>query len=163
MTAHPGAVALLNASSEPLGTIDFPRAVRMMFRRVVEVLEADENRSIGPYPWPKVLRLIRTVADTFLDRPARWHRGGVFIRDGHRCAYCGGRADTIDHILPQSRGGRWEWFNCGQRLPHLQQRVEAQPHPGRGRDAVGVRPPVRAHGAAVAGPGARMKVPGWLS
>lgn len=117
MTTHPGAVQLLNATSEPLGNIDFPKAVRMLFRNVAVVVDGDETRMIGPHPWPKVIRLIREVVEKWIDRPAAWHRGGVFIRDGHRCAYCGGKATTLDHVLPKSRGGRWEWTNivaaCG--------------------------------------------------
>ena len=33
------------------------------------------------------------------------------------CAFCGGHAHTVDHLLPQSRGGGWTWGNlvaaCG--------------------------------------------------
>lgn len=29
----------------------------------------------------------------------------VLERDGYVCAYCGGVADTADHITPKSRGG----------------------------------------------------------
>jgi 5-methylcytosine-specific restriction endonuclease McrA len=38
-------------------------------------------------------------------------------RDGHRCAYCGGSATTVDHVLPRARGGKNTWLNtaaaCG--------------------------------------------------
>lgn len=112
MTSNTGAVMLLNASYEPLGNVDFPKAVRMLFRQVAVVVEGDESRKIGPHPWPKVLRLVKYVYEKWLDRPARWHRGGVHIRDGHRCAYCGAKATTIDHLLPRSRGGEWSWLNC---------------------------------------------------
>jgi 5-methylcytosine-specific restriction endonuclease McrA len=106
-------VALLNASYEPIGHVDFPHAVRMMFRQVAVVVEGDTTRpSIGNHPWPKVLRLVKYVYEKWLDKPARWHRGGVYIRDGYKCAYCGGKAHTIDHILPRSRGGDWSWLNC---------------------------------------------------
>jgi 5-methylcytosine-specific restriction endonuclease McrA len=36
----------------------------------------------------------------------------VLRRDGRRCAYCGRRADTIDHVVPRSRGGTHTWDNC---------------------------------------------------
>jgi 5-methylcytosine-specific restriction endonuclease McrA len=39
-------------------------------------------------------------------------RAGVLRRDGRRCAYCGKRADTIDHVIPRSRGGTHSWENC---------------------------------------------------
>jgi 5-methylcytosine-specific restriction endonuclease McrA len=38
-------------------------------------------------------------------------RDGVLRRDRHVCVYCGGRADTIDHVLPRCRGGGDTWFN----------------------------------------------------
>ena len=39
-------------------------------------------------------------------------RAGVLRRDGRRCQYCGKRADTIDHVVPRSRGGTHTWENC---------------------------------------------------
>jgi 5-methylcytosine-specific restriction endonuclease McrA len=38
-------------------------------------------------------------------------RRGVLRRDGHRCAYCGKAATTIDHVQPRSRGGVDSWEN----------------------------------------------------
>jgi len=32
-------------------------------------------------------------------------------RDRNMCAYCGGYADTVDHVLPRCRGGGDSWFN----------------------------------------------------
>jgi 5-methylcytosine-specific restriction endonuclease McrA len=111
-------VTLLNASYEPLGKVSFQQAVRMVARKVAAVEEAVEGRMAGPWPWPRVIRLLRYISPKWLYRPAGWHRGGVFIRDGHRCAYCGQRATTIDHVTPLSRGGaRTDWLNtvaaCG--------------------------------------------------
>jgi 5-methylcytosine-specific restriction endonuclease McrA len=110
------AVTLLNASYEPLAKVSFQHAVKMLFREVAIVEEADEHpdggpRMIGPHPWPRVIRLVRYVATKWLYRPAGWSRQGIFTRDHHRCGYCGGRATTIDHIVPESRGGPWSWSN----------------------------------------------------
>jgi 5-methylcytosine-specific restriction endonuclease McrA len=33
-------------------------------------------------------------------------------RDNYLCAYCGSKADTIDHVVPRSRGGLHIWENC---------------------------------------------------
>jgi len=33
-------------------------------------------------------------------------------RDNYLCAYCGSSADTIDHVVPRSRGGAHVWENC---------------------------------------------------
>ena len=41
-------------------------------------------------------------------------RENVFKRDGHECVYCGDnnwRTLTIDHVIPQSKGGGNTWDN----------------------------------------------------
>lgn len=110
-------VTLLNASYEPLATVSFQKAVKMLFREVAIVEEAHGDKMIGPHPWPKVIRLVRYVVMKWMYQPSAWSRKGVLVRDQHRCAYCGGHATTIDHVLPESRGGRWSWHNnvaaCG--------------------------------------------------
>jgi 5-methylcytosine-specific restriction endonuclease McrA len=116
-TVAMSSVTLLNASYEPLGTVTFKHAVRMLFREVATVEEGHDDRMIGPHRWPKVIRLVRYVAAKWMYRPAGYTRTGVLKRDRHRCAYCGSRASTIDHLLPSSRGGPWSWLNtvaaCG--------------------------------------------------
>ena len=38
-------------------------------------------------------------------------RRAVFARDDYRCQYCGRQADSIDHVMPRSRGGEHVWEN----------------------------------------------------
>lgn len=111
-------VLVLNASYERLHYVSLAHAVRMLVRQVAVVEEAAAGRPMGPWPRPKVVRLLRYVTMRWRHRarPA-WSRRAVLARDGHRCAYCGGRASTIDHVLPRSRGGGNTWLNtvaaCG--------------------------------------------------
>jgi 5-methylcytosine-specific restriction endonuclease McrA len=105
-------VALLNASYEPLGKVSFKHAVRMLFREVAQVEVQHGERMIGPHPWPRVIRLVRYVAAHWLHRPASYSRAGILARDRHTCAYCGRHATTVDHVLPQSRGGESTWLNA---------------------------------------------------
>ena len=105
-------IVLLNASYEPLGRVTFQHAVRMLFRQVALVEEQHGDRMIGPHPWPRVIRLVRYVAAHWLHRPAGYSRTGVLARDRHRCAYCGRHASTVDHVVPQSRGGESSWLNA---------------------------------------------------
>lgn len=121
-------VLLLNASYEPLGKVTFQHAVRMLFRQVATVEDGHEDWRAGPHlrqrVWPvapghlKVIRLVRYVAAKWMYRPAGYTRDGVLRRDRHRCAYCGARGTTVDHILPTSRGGEDSWLNtvacCGR-------------------------------------------------
>ena len=39
------------------------------------------------------------------------NRRAIFLRDGHRCQYCGAAAENIDHVIPRSRGGVHAWEN----------------------------------------------------
>lgn len=112
MKIRTGTVVVLNATHEPFTVVDIPQAFRMLARKVAYVVDSDDERSFGGTVVPKVIALVKYVYKAWLDRPAKWHRGGIFIRDNHRCAYCNAKATTIDHIVPRSRGGRWSWTNC---------------------------------------------------
>ena len=104
-------VLVLNASYEPLQRVSLRHAIKMLVREVA-VVEEEAGGSFGPFPVPKVLRLVRYVV-------AKWrHRRGhlctksaIKARD-RRCAYCGGNAETVDHIVPRSRGGGLTWENA---------------------------------------------------
>lgn len=111
-------VLVLNASYEPFQKVDLRHAIRMLVRGVAVVEEAVEGRTIGHFPVPRVLRLVRYVAMRWRhgQRPG-WSKRGVYQRERGLCGYCGARGNTIDHIVPQSRGGLSTWENtvlaCG--------------------------------------------------
>jgi 5-methylcytosine-specific restriction endonuclease McrA len=104
-----GDVLVLNASYEPLQRVSVRHAIKMLVREVAVIEEATEE-TFGPFPMPRVLRLVRYVV-------ARWRnrrgctKSAVKARD-RMCAYCGGTADTVDHIVPRSRGGTLTWDNA---------------------------------------------------
>jgi 5-methylcytosine-specific restriction endonuclease McrA len=104
---------LLNASLEPLCVVSMHRAVLLVLTGKATVLEADDrllHSERAALPVPLVLCLTRYV-HVPMRRAVPPTRRTVLLRDGHRCAYCGGPADTVDHVLPRSRGGRHEWTN----------------------------------------------------
>jgi 5-methylcytosine-specific restriction endonuclease McrA len=111
-------VLVLNASYEPLQKVELRHAIRMLVRGVAVVEEAVEGRTFGHFPVPRVLRLVRYVAMRWRhgQRP-NWSKRGVYLRERGLCGYCGTRGNTIDHIVPQSRGGESTWENtvlaCG--------------------------------------------------
>lgn len=115
-------VLVLNAGYEPLHRVSLKHAIRMLVRGVAVIEEAAAgDRSIGPYQVPSVLRLVRYVRMRWMNQGPSLSKDGVKRRD-KRCAYCGGRPETIDHILPRSRGGENSWMNlvaacfrCNQR------------------------------------------------
>lgn len=111
------AVLVVNATYEPIHRVSLQHALKMLFREVAVVEEAEDGREIGPFPFPKVLRLVRYVKLRWQHRVPSWSRARLLERDGHRCAYCGRYADTVDHIVPISHGGKSTWLNtvaaCG--------------------------------------------------
>ena len=116
-------VLVLNADLGPLHRVPLRHAIRMLYREVAVVHEAEPGGRFGVFPLPRVVRLVQYVVTRwrYTSGPA-WSRSGVLTRDGRRCGYCGGPATTIDHVLPRSRGGRNTWLNtvaacdgCNQR------------------------------------------------
>ncbi|AXG77144.1 HNH endonuclease [Streptomyces paludis] len=105
---------VLNASFEPLSTVTLNRAVVLVLQDKAVVEQAHPGLRVRAaaveLPVPRVIRLCRFVRVPFR-RHAPWSRRGVLIRDQHRCAYCGGRASTVDHVVPRSRGGGDSWLN----------------------------------------------------
>ncbi|MBH5334187.1 HNH endonuclease [Streptomyces pactum] len=105
---------VLNASFEPLATVTSRRAVVLVLQDKAVVEQAHPRlrvrASAVELPLPRVIRLCRYVRVPFR-RQAPWSRRGVLVRDRHRCAYCGRRATTVDHLVPRSRGGGDTWLN----------------------------------------------------
>lgn len=105
---------VLNASYEPLSIVSSRRAVCLVLDDKAELIEADEIevvRSVSlSLPMPAVVRL-RYMVKAPRRTLATVSRRAVFARDEYRCQYCGDRADSIDHVLPRSRGGRHDWEN----------------------------------------------------
>jgi len=104
---------VLNATYEPLSVVPARRALCLVLAGKAEVVHEGTTivRSATlTMQTPVVIRLRYLVRAPFRRRTALSRRA-VFIRDGHRCQYCGGAADSIDHVIPRSRGGRHSWDN----------------------------------------------------
>ncbi|MFB7632443.1 HNH endonuclease [Streptomyces sp. NPDC056149] len=105
---------VLNASFEPLATVSLRRAVVLVMQDKAVVEHAHPGLRVRAasvdVPVPQVIRLSRYVRVPFRRR-APWSRRGVLARDQHRCAYCGRRATTVDHVVPRSHGGGDTWLN----------------------------------------------------
>lgn len=104
---------VLNATYEPLAVVTARRAVVLVL-----VDKADSLDGSGQWfhaerlalEVPSVIRL-RALVRVDRHRELSISRRGVFARDGHRCQYCGDRAETLDHVIPRSRGGGHTWDN----------------------------------------------------
>lgn len=105
-------VAVINHAGITLHRVSVKHAVKMLWRQVVISVEEDASVKFGPYPRPIVVQLVRDVFAKWLYGPAAYNKSSLHKRDRHLCLYCGRRGSTVDHLLPQSRGGRDTWLNC---------------------------------------------------
>jgi 5-methylcytosine-specific restriction endonuclease McrA len=112
---------IYNTTGEPLELVPPHLGLVLHLRGKAEILETVPGRYLRsprlsfPLPASVVLRKHRRVRS----RVATLTNSNLFLRDGHRCSYCGrhrrelGRREqlTRDHLVPTSRGGRDEWMN----------------------------------------------------
>ena len=109
-------VLLLNVTYEPLTTVGLRRAVCLVLCGKAEVVHDDAAGAIlhaatVSLATPSVIRLSRYVRVPYRNR-VPLTRAALMRRDNYKCAYCGRRAETIDHVIPRSRGGQHAWENC---------------------------------------------------
>lgn len=138
---------VLNAGYEPLAVVSFKRALVLVMNQKATVIERVEGNPVwtasAMFDRPAVILLARYVRVPN-GRNVPVTRRGVLRRDGHRCAYCGQGASTIDHVLPRSRGGADSWENLvacclpcnnlkGDRTPQeMSWTLRTAPRPPRG-------------------------------
>ena len=107
-------VLLLNASYQPLTVLSLFRAICLIVEDKAVVEKAVDGKKIRSQylelEHPSVIRLKRYVKVPFRKYVALNTRT-VLARDRHECAYCGKRAQSIDHVHPVSRGGKNNWMN----------------------------------------------------
>jgi 5-methylcytosine-specific restriction endonuclease McrA len=110
-------VLLLNASFEPLRVITTRRALGLVLSGKADLVVPDGDgliRSTGgaEFAVPAVVRLRRMVRVPF-QATAPLSRRAIQARDGKRCQVvgCSRLGQTVDHLVPRSRGGEHEWTN----------------------------------------------------
>lgn len=112
---------IYNTTGEPLELVPALMGLLLHLRGKAEILEtlpgrvARSPRLVFPLPKSVVLRKHRRIRH----RVATLTNEHLFLRDGHRCVYCGrhrrelGQRErlTRDHLLPRSKGGADTWLN----------------------------------------------------
>lgn len=137
-------VLALNRNFAAVHVISVRRAFCLLFKELAEVISVEEGHyraydfdgwreiselraSLGERndhdDWiravnfdiqvPRIVRLLRY--DRLPRNSVKFNRRNVFLRDEHRCQYCGRRYTSarlsLDHVLPRSRGGPDTWEN----------------------------------------------------
>ena len=117
------AVLVLNSSFEAVSITRAKNAIKLLVKGAA-VTEEDYGVDVYPgLPLPSVIRLRNykriPIRISILTRP------NIYARDHYLCQYCGAKEGstrvingkptkvvlTLDHILPESRGGPFAWDN----------------------------------------------------
>ncbi|OBH57137.1 endonuclease [Mycobacterium colombiense] len=109
-------VLLLNSTYEPLTALPMRRAIVMVICGKADVVHHDPagpviHSATNSIVVPSVIQLRSYVRVPYRAR-VPMTRAALMHRDRFCCAYCGAKADTVDHVLPRSRGGDHSWENC---------------------------------------------------
>lgn len=103
----------LNASYEILTVIPWTRALVLVMADKAEVVSESDQLVRSPsitMQAPSVIRLKAYVKVPYR-KTLPLTRRNVIARDNGKCAYCVKKADTVDHVVPRSRGGANTWEN----------------------------------------------------
>lgn len=103
---------ILNASYEPLGTVSMRRALVLVMNEKAVVLSEGEqllHAASVTLRVPSVVLLSQYVR--IHRRSIPMTRRAVMQRYNFTCVYCQKRGDTLDHVVPRSRGGLHTWTN----------------------------------------------------
>jgi 5-methylcytosine-specific restriction endonuclease McrA len=108
-------VLVLNQNYEPLSVCSARRAFVLLFMGKAEMIETYDGLRIRTvtrsFALPSVVRLERYIRSP--QKKILLTRRNIIIRDGHTCAYCGGKRGpmTVDHVIPKTQGGSDTWEN----------------------------------------------------
>lgn len=117
--ARSGHTLLVNSTYEPIGFLTTRRAMKLLAKNKVDVLECWTGSYVshghkGAIAMPALMRL--RVRAPHRRQPPRFQRRTLFERDAWSCQYCGAplsrRSATVDHLVPRSKGGKTTWTNC---------------------------------------------------
>lgn len=98
-----------------LGMVTLKHAIGMLVRGVAEPLDHVEGEYVGTYRRVTAVELVNELATVMVYQftgRVMFSKENMLIRDHYTCAYCGRTGNTVDHIWPQSKGGRTSWENC---------------------------------------------------
>lgn len=141
-TALQCSVLVLNRFYMAIRVVNVRRAMTLLYRGCAEVITIEDSSysNYGFEAWcevsqifalekqededylqavsfeiqvPRIVRLTRY--DKLPKATVRFNRKNVFIRDDHRCQYCGQTRPasqlSLDHVTPRSHGGKTTWEN----------------------------------------------------
>lgn len=106
-------VLVLNTSYEPIQVQTARNAIKLIVKGAAKIEEQRDYDLRPGFPFPSVVRLT-----TYHKIPVVLKvlsRKNIYLRDHFTCQYCGVRFHerdlTLDHVIPESKGGPSSWNN----------------------------------------------------
>ncbi|KAJ8448572.1 hypothetical protein Cgig2_012216 [Carnegiea gigantea] len=102
--------------ARPVNVVCWKRALCLEFMEKADVLEYYDqtvNSPSGSFNIPAVLQ-VPHLLQVMKRKKIRntLSRKNLFYRDDYMCQYCSATSNlTVDHVVPISQGGKWEWEN----------------------------------------------------
>lgn len=106
---------ILNADYSVISIVSWQKGMVLMFKGSVAPIEFWDRRILSAsgdyYEVPKTV-----VTKKYIKKSKRLtpNKRNIFLRDNYTCQYCGCDEPsllTLDHVMPQSRGGKNVWEN----------------------------------------------------
>lgn len=112
-----GKCLVLDSSFIPRSIISSERAFVISYKGNADVIyeHPESFKLINPeldFKKPSIIRVFKYVNQQIQKVPL--NRENVFKRDNYCCVYCGDsnrKTLTLDHVIPQSKGGKDSWDN----------------------------------------------------
>jgi len=120
-------VLTLSSTYEPLGVVDWEKAIGLLFSNKIHVLSEYDKEIHSTSCSLKIPSVVVFKHNKHKRvKSVRFSRKNVWIRDEGRCQYCNTLVSiknfTLDHVIPRTLGGTTLWTNvvtscasCNQR------------------------------------------------
>lgn len=106
---------ILNKNKDPIDIVSGRRAIALIDSGKAHALELSEQVLMSAnkkFTIPYIIQLNKQV-NVSTNRYTPFSHKGVLYRDNYTCVYCkNSKGDTIDHVIPKSKGGVNSYANC---------------------------------------------------
>lgn len=111
----PTQIILLSHDYSFLNLLSIKKCVKLWAKSKIEIIKSTDKELRVGFRLPLVVRLIKSI-NINIKKNIPFSKQNIFIRDEYTCSYCGkelnARTATVDHIVPQAKGGKNSYLNC---------------------------------------------------
>ena len=107
-------VLVVDNSYKPMYTVSWDDAIVDIINNRHTVLEYSDKYVNSAHQRWALPEIIVSTGSLRIRKKVKFDYESINARDNHTCAYCGEKAHTVDHIIPQDPkyGGKDSWDNC---------------------------------------------------